>query len=77
MFTLALKKYFPLNIVQVTKKLLLNTSETCSVANGGCHHNCLDGKSGPKCSCHEKYRLKADGKTCLGSYIYLHNIYFS
>ena len=39
---------------------------TCSLGNGGCHHKCDDGNSGPLCSCHAKYMLGEDGKTCTG-----------
>uniref|UniRef100_A0A7N4PA96 Signal peptide, CUB and EGF-like domain-containing protein 2 n=1 Tax=Sarcophilus harrisii TaxID=9305 RepID=A0A7N4PA96_SARHA len=38
---------------------------TCNHGNGGCQHICVDTDEGPECSCHPKYRLHTDGKSCL------------
>ncbi|XP_073460086.1 signal peptide, CUB and EGF-like domain-containing protein 2 isoform X4 [Aquarana catesbeiana] len=37
---------------------------TCIHGNGGCQHVCNDTDSGPICSCHPKYTLLAEGKSC-------------
>ncbi|XP_041522679.1 signal peptide, CUB and EGF-like domain-containing protein 2 isoform X4 [Microtus oregoni] len=38
---------------------------TCNHGNGGCQHLCEDTAEGPMCSCHPRYRLHADGRSCL------------
>ncbi|XP_055463423.1 signal peptide, CUB and EGF-like domain-containing protein 2 isoform X6 [Psammomys obesus] len=38
---------------------------TCNHGNGGCQHSCEDTAEGPECSCHPRYRLHADGRSCL------------
>ncbi|XP_076419563.1 signal peptide, CUB and EGF-like domain-containing protein 2 isoform X3 [Peromyscus maniculatus bairdii] len=38
---------------------------TCNHGNGGCQHSCEDTAEGPECSCHPRYRLQADGRSCL------------
>ncbi|XP_053305084.1 signal peptide, CUB and EGF-like domain-containing protein 2 [Spea bombifrons] len=38
---------------------------TCNHGNGGCQHTCNDTDVGPVCSCHPKYTLHANGKTCV------------
>uniref|UniRef100_A0A8C6WY42 Signal peptide, CUB domain, EGF-like 3 n=1 Tax=Neogobius melanostomus TaxID=47308 RepID=A0A8C6WY42_9GOBI len=37
---------------------------TCNYGNGGCQHICEETDHGPKCSCHMKFVLHSDGKTC-------------
>ena len=39
---------------------------TCNYGNGGCQHTCDDTEQGPRCGCHVKFVLHADGKTCIG-----------
>uniref|UniRef100_A0A669ELG9 Signal peptide, CUB and EGF-like domain-containing protein 2 n=1 Tax=Oreochromis niloticus TaxID=8128 RepID=A0A669ELG9_ORENI len=39
---------------------------TCNYGNGGCQHICEETDQGPKCSCHMKFVLHSDGKTCVG-----------
>uniref|UniRef100_A0A3Q3FQI0 Signal peptide, CUB and EGF-like domain-containing protein 3 n=1 Tax=Kryptolebias marmoratus TaxID=37003 RepID=A0A3Q3FQI0_KRYMA len=39
---------------------------TCNYGNGGCQHICEETDHGPKCSCHVKFVLHSDGKTCVG-----------
>uniref|UniRef100_A0A8D0AIW4 Signal peptide, CUB and EGF-like domain-containing protein 2 n=1 Tax=Sander lucioperca TaxID=283035 RepID=A0A8D0AIW4_SANLU len=39
---------------------------TCNYGNGGCQHICEETDHGPKCSCHMKFVLHSDGKTCVG-----------
>ncbi|XP_047451313.1 signal peptide, CUB and EGF-like domain-containing protein 3 isoform X1 [Mugil cephalus] len=39
---------------------------TCNYGNGGCQHICEETDSAPKCSCHMKFVLHSDGKTCVG-----------
>uniref|UniRef100_A0A8C6PAU5 Signal peptide, CUB and EGF-like domain-containing protein 2 n=1 Tax=Nothobranchius furzeri TaxID=105023 RepID=A0A8C6PAU5_NOTFU len=39
---------------------------TCNYGNGGCQHICEETDHGPKCSCHMKFLLHSDGKTCVG-----------
>lgn len=39
---------------------------TCNYGNGGCQHICEETDNGPKCSCHMKFVLHSDGKTCVG-----------
>ena len=41
---------------------------TCSLGNGGCQHRCTDGSDSPVCSCHDKYSLTADRRSCIGEY---------
>ncbi|XP_052057345.1 signal peptide, CUB and EGF-like domain-containing protein 2 isoform X2 [Apodemus sylvaticus] len=38
---------------------------TCNHGNGGCQHSCEDTAEGPECSCHPRYRLHTDGRSCL------------
>ncbi|XP_028809836.1 signal peptide, CUB and EGF-like domain-containing protein 1 isoform X1 [Denticeps clupeoides] len=38
---------------------------TCNYGNGGCQHICEDTDVGPVCSCHQKYALHSDSKTCI------------
>uniref|UniRef100_A0A669EXM8 Signal peptide, CUB and EGF-like domain-containing protein 2 n=1 Tax=Oreochromis niloticus TaxID=8128 RepID=A0A669EXM8_ORENI len=38
---------------------------TCNYGNGGCQHICEETDQGPKCSCHMKFVLHSDGKTCV------------
>ncbi|XP_021023300.1 signal peptide, CUB and EGF-like domain-containing protein 2 isoform X4 [Mus caroli] len=38
---------------------------TCNHGNGGCQHSCEDSAEGPECSCHPRYRLHSDGRSCL------------
>ncbi|XP_037067469.1 signal peptide, CUB and EGF-like domain-containing protein 2 isoform X2 [Peromyscus leucopus] len=38
---------------------------TCNHGNGGCQHSCEDTAEGPECGCHPRYRLQADGRSCL------------
>ncbi|XP_021086119.1 signal peptide, CUB and EGF-like domain-containing protein 2 isoform X4 [Mesocricetus auratus] len=38
---------------------------TCNHGNGGCQHSCEDTVEGPECSCHPRYRLHADGRSCV------------
>ncbi|XP_068116300.1 signal peptide, CUB and EGF-like domain-containing protein 2 isoform X4 [Hyperolius riggenbachi] len=38
---------------------------TCIHGNGGCQHTCNDTDSGPVCTCHPKYSLQTDGRTCI------------
>uniref|UniRef100_A0A6Q2Z7U1 Signal peptide, CUB and EGF-like domain-containing protein 3 n=1 Tax=Esox lucius TaxID=8010 RepID=A0A6Q2Z7U1_ESOLU len=38
---------------------------TCNYGNGGCQHICEETDQGPRCSCHMKFALHADGKTCV------------
>ncbi|XP_031243690.1 signal peptide, CUB and EGF-like domain-containing protein 2 isoform X6 [Mastomys coucha] len=38
---------------------------TCNHGNGGCQHSCEDTTEGPECSCHPRYRLHADGRSCI------------
>uniref|UniRef100_A0A665W8W0 Signal peptide, CUB and EGF-like domain-containing protein 2 n=1 Tax=Echeneis naucrates TaxID=173247 RepID=A0A665W8W0_ECHNA len=38
---------------------------TCNYGNGGCQHICEETDHGPKCSCHMKFVLHSDGKTCI------------
>uniref|UniRef100_A0A8C5NGY8 Signal peptide, CUB and EGF-like domain-containing protein 2 n=1 Tax=Gouania willdenowi TaxID=441366 RepID=A0A8C5NGY8_GOUWI len=40
---------------------------TCNYGNGGCQHICEETDHGPKCSCHMKFVLHSDGKTCVES----------
>uniref|UniRef100_A0A8C2WRP1 Signal peptide, CUB and EGF-like domain-containing protein 2 n=1 Tax=Cyclopterus lumpus TaxID=8103 RepID=A0A8C2WRP1_CYCLU len=40
---------------------------TCNYGNGGCQHICEETDHGPKCSCHMKFVLHSDGKTCVGT----------
>uniref|UniRef100_A0A8C6PD55 Signal peptide, CUB and EGF-like domain-containing protein 3 n=1 Tax=Nothobranchius furzeri TaxID=105023 RepID=A0A8C6PD55_NOTFU len=42
---------------------------TCNYGNGGCQHICEETDHGPKCSCHMKFLLHSDGKTCVGEKI--------
>uniref|UniRef100_A0A8D0DDL6 Signal peptide, CUB and EGF-like domain-containing protein 2 n=1 Tax=Sander lucioperca TaxID=283035 RepID=A0A8D0DDL6_SANLU len=46
---------------------------TCNYGNGGCQHICEETDHGPKCSCHMKFVLHSDGKTCVkaASTVYL------
>uniref|UniRef100_A0A9J8CYH0 Signal peptide, CUB and EGF-like domain-containing protein 3 n=1 Tax=Cyprinus carpio carpio TaxID=630221 RepID=A0A9J8CYH0_CYPCA len=37
---------------------------TCNYGNGGCQHICEEMDHGPRCSCHMKFALHSDGKTC-------------
>ncbi|XP_072278437.1 signal peptide, CUB and EGF-like domain-containing protein 2 isoform X1 [Pyxicephalus adspersus] len=37
---------------------------TCAHGNGECQHTCNDTDSGPECSCHPKFTLLEDGKSC-------------
>uniref|UniRef100_A0A8C2HYD0 Signal peptide, CUB and EGF-like domain-containing protein 2 n=1 Tax=Cyprinus carpio TaxID=7962 RepID=A0A8C2HYD0_CYPCA len=39
---------------------------TCNYGNGGCQHICEEMDNGPRCSCHMKFALHTDGKTCVG-----------
>uniref|UniRef100_A0A667Z585 Signal peptide, CUB and EGF-like domain-containing protein 2 n=1 Tax=Myripristis murdjan TaxID=586833 RepID=A0A667Z585_9TELE len=39
---------------------------TCNYGNGGCQHICEETDHGPRCSCHMKFVLHSDGKTCVG-----------
>ncbi|KAM6977183.1 signal peptide, CUB and EGF-like domain-containing protein 3 isoform 3-T3 [Aplochiton taeniatus] len=39
---------------------------TCNYGNGGCQHICEETDHGPRCSCHMKFALHTDGKTCVG-----------
>uniref|UniRef100_A0A8C5C965 Signal peptide, CUB domain and EGF like domain containing 3 n=1 Tax=Gadus morhua TaxID=8049 RepID=A0A8C5C965_GADMO len=39
---------------------------TCNYGNGGCQHICEETDHGPRCSCHMKFVLHLDGKTCVG-----------
>lgn len=39
---------------------------TCNYGNGGCQHICEEMDHGPRCSCHMKFALHSDGKTCVG-----------
>eukprot|EP00057_Strongylocentrotus_purpuratus_P009497 XP_011663971.1 PREDICTED: signal peptide, CUB and EGF-like domain-containing protein 1 isoform X8 [Strongylocentrotus purpuratus] len=45
-----------------------NCIPTCLLGNGGCQHVCTDSPIGPLCSCHEKYNLHTDGRTCVEAY---------
>uniref|UniRef100_A0A8C5FHV3 Signal peptide, CUB domain and EGF like domain containing 3 n=1 Tax=Gadus morhua TaxID=8049 RepID=A0A8C5FHV3_GADMO len=38
---------------------------TCNYGNGGCQHICEETDHGPRCSCHMKFVLHLDGKTCV------------
>ncbi|KAI2649441.1 Signal peptide, CUB and EGF-like domain-containing protein 3 [Labeo rohita] len=38
---------------------------TCNYGNGGCQHICEEMDHGPRCSCHMKFALHSDGKTCV------------
>uniref|UniRef100_A0A8C0XU26 Protein CEGP1 n=1 Tax=Castor canadensis TaxID=51338 RepID=A0A8C0XU26_CASCN len=38
---------------------------TCNHGNGGCQHSCEDTSEGPECSCHPRYKLHTDGRSCL------------
>ncbi|KAM9446036.1 signal peptide, CUB and EGF-like domain-containing protein 3 isoform 3-T3 [Clarias gariepinus] len=38
---------------------------TCNYGNGGCQHICEETDHGPRCSCHMKFALHSDGKTCV------------
>ncbi|KAE8606083.1 hypothetical protein XENTR_v10010595 [Xenopus tropicalis] len=38
---------------------------TCNHGNGGCQHTCNDTDSGPVCSCHPKYTMHSNGKSCI------------
>ncbi|XP_039719469.1 signal peptide, CUB and EGF-like domain-containing protein 2 isoform X2 [Pteropus medius] len=38
---------------------------TCNHGNGGCQHSCEDTADGPECSCHPRYKIHADGRSCL------------
>ncbi|XP_059384417.1 signal peptide, CUB and EGF-like domain-containing protein 3 isoform X1 [Carassius carassius] len=38
---------------------------TCNYGNGGCQHICEEMDHGPRCSCHMKFALHTDGKTCV------------
>ncbi|KAG7246963.1 hypothetical protein CRUP_005145, partial [Coryphaenoides rupestris] len=42
------------------------TTLTCNYGNGGCQHICEETDHGPRCSCHMKFVLHTDGKTCVG-----------
>uniref|UniRef100_A0A8D0AMV9 Signal peptide, CUB and EGF-like domain-containing protein 3 n=1 Tax=Sander lucioperca TaxID=283035 RepID=A0A8D0AMV9_SANLU len=44
---------------------------TCNYGNGGCQHICEETDHGPKCSCHMKFVLHSDGKTCVGDHSFL------
>ena len=42
------------------------SEDPCKVLNGGCQHSCrLDARGDVMCSCHDKYTLLSDGKTCV------------
>uniref|UniRef100_A0A8C1XQJ5 Signal peptide, CUB and EGF-like domain-containing protein 3 n=1 Tax=Cyprinus carpio TaxID=7962 RepID=A0A8C1XQJ5_CYPCA len=41
---------------------------TCNYGNGGCQHICEEMDHGPRCSCHMKFALHSDGKTCVGDH---------
>ncbi|CAH2325525.1 signal peptide, CUB and EGF-like domain-containing 2 isoform X3 [Pelobates cultripes] len=38
---------------------------TCNHGNGGCQHICNDTDTGPVCSCHPKYTMHPNGKSCI------------
>ncbi|XP_018115831.1 signal peptide, CUB and EGF-like domain-containing protein 1 isoform X6 [Xenopus laevis] len=38
---------------------------TCNHGNGGCQHTCNDTENGPVCSCHPKYTMHSNGKSCI------------
>ncbi|XP_061296832.1 signal peptide, CUB and EGF-like domain-containing protein 2 isoform X7 [Bos javanicus] len=38
---------------------------TCNHGNGGCQHSCEDTAEGPECSCHPRYKMHSDGRSCL------------
>ncbi|ELW62289.1 Low-density lipoprotein receptor-related protein 2 [Tupaia chinensis] len=42
----------------------LCNQDSCSDANGGCTHECIQGPFGAQCLCPEGYRLANDSKTC-------------
>ena len=44
---------------------------SCVHFNGGCEHMCEHSSGGPRCSCHEGYRLKSDRKSCEVSHLIL------
>uniref|UniRef100_A0A8C1KVI0 Signal peptide, CUB and EGF-like domain-containing protein 2 n=1 Tax=Cyprinus carpio TaxID=7962 RepID=A0A8C1KVI0_CYPCA len=46
---------------------------TCNYGNGGCQHICEEMDNGPRCSCHMKFALHTDGKTCVGELHPLHH----
>ncbi|XP_071809582.1 signal peptide, CUB and EGF-like domain-containing protein 2 isoform X4 [Asterias amurensis] len=50
-----------------------NCIPKCSHGNGECQHICVDSPIGPLCSCHEKYNLHTDGKTCVVAYEDVHD----
>ena len=41
---------------------------TCNHGNGGCQHSCEDTAEGPECSCHPRYKMHSDGRSCLGEW---------
>lgn len=51
---------------------LLPLIVTCNYGNGGCQHICEETDHGPKCSCHMKFVLHSDGKTCVGESSHTH-----
>uniref|UniRef100_A0A8B9JKP0 Signal peptide, CUB domain, EGF-like 3 n=1 Tax=Astyanax mexicanus TaxID=7994 RepID=A0A8B9JKP0_ASTMX len=38
---------------------------TCNYGNGGCQHICEETEHGPRCTCHIKFTLHTDLKTCV------------
>lgn len=52
----------PLQVILTLSSLIV----TCNYGNGGCQHICEETDHGPKCSCHMKFVLHSDGKTCVG-----------
>uniref|UniRef100_A0A667YWN7 Signal peptide, CUB and EGF-like domain-containing protein 2 n=1 Tax=Myripristis murdjan TaxID=586833 RepID=A0A667YWN7_9TELE len=49
---------------------------TCNYGNGGCQHICEETDHGPRCSCHMKFVLHSDGKTCVGESSHLGDVCF-
>lgn len=62
----------------VVYALLVGTVEElisyCVKDNGGCEQRCQEGPGGPRCSCHQGYRLHRDGKKCEGNRMTLEQV---
>lgn len=52
--------------VKILMRVICFSIVTCNYGNGGCQHICEETDHGPKCSCHMKFVLHSDGKTCVG-----------
>lgn len=52
--------------VKILMRVIRFSIVTCNYGNGGCQHICEETDHGPKCSCHMKFVLHSDGKTCVG-----------